>query len=84
MKFARILAALALSAVVVPAFAQYPNKPIKVIVPFPAGSATDTITRILSNSVSQSIGQTLAHGVGPGVADLVGNVAGVKGRTARQ
>ena len=72
MKFARILAALALSAVVVPAFAQYPNKPIKVIVPFPAGSATDTITRILSNSVSQSIGQTL----------VVENKAGADGAIA--
>jgi tripartite-type tricarboxylate transporter receptor subunit TctC len=41
------------------AFAQYPNKPIRMVVPFPAGSATDTITRILSNSVSQSIGQPL-------------------------
>ena len=39
--------------------AQYPNKPIRVIVPFPGGSATDTITRILANSVSQSIGQPL-------------------------
>ena len=41
------------------AAAQYPNKPIRVIVPFPGGSATDTITRILANSVSQSIGQPL-------------------------
>ncbi len=76
MKFARILAALALSAVALtpftPAFAQYPNKPIKVIVPFPAGSATDTITRILANSVSQSIGQTL----------VVENKAGADGAIA--
>jgi tripartite-type tricarboxylate transporter receptor subunit TctC len=76
MKFARILAAIALSAVALtpftPAFAQYPNKPIKVIVPFPAGSATDTITRILGNSVSQSIGQTV----------VVENKAGADGAIA--
>src|SRR5437764_15449810 len=41
------------------AAAQYPAKPIRVVVPFPAGSATDTITRILANSVSQHIGQPL-------------------------
>ena len=41
------------------AFAQYPNKSIRVVVPFPAGSATDTITRILGASVSAAVGQTL-------------------------
>ena len=39
--------------------AQFPGKPIRIVVPFPAGSSTDTVTRILSNSVSQSIGQPL-------------------------
>jgi len=38
-------------------FAQYPNKAIRVVVPFPAGSATDTITRILGASVSNAVGQ---------------------------
>src|SRR5574341_1783250 len=51
------------------AHAQYPSKPIRVVVPFPAGSATDTITRVLSQSVSQSIGQAL----------LVENKAGADG-----
>jgi len=52
---------LALIALTLPlaVHAQYPNKPIRVVVPFPGGSATDTITRILANSVSQSIGQPL-------------------------
>ena len=72
MRFARILAALALSVTAVSATAQYPNKPIKLIVPFPAGSATDTISRILGNSVSQSIGQTI----------VVENKAGADGAIA--
>ena len=54
------------------ALGQYPNKPIRVIVPFPGGSATDTITRILANSVSQSIGQPL----------VVENKAGADGAIA--
>ena len=41
------------------AFAQYPNRSIRVVVPFPAGSATDTITRILGASVSTAVGQTV-------------------------
>jgi len=72
MKFVRILAGLALAAITVSAAAQFPNKPVKVIVPFPAGSATDTITRILGNSVSQAIGQPV----------LVENKAGADGAIA--
>jgi tripartite-type tricarboxylate transporter receptor subunit TctC len=52
--------------------AQYPAKPVRIIVPFPAGSATDTITRILANPVSQSLGQPL----------LVENKAGADGAIA--
>lgn len=54
------------------ALGQFPAKPIRVVVPFPAGSATDTIARILSNSVSQSIGQPL----------VVENKAGADGAIA--
>jgi tripartite-type tricarboxylate transporter receptor subunit TctC len=39
------------------AFAQYPNKPVRIVVPFPAGSATDTVGRILANSLSTTLGQ---------------------------
>src|SRR5262245_51311946 len=55
--FRHLLWALAVASAA--AHAQYPSKPIRVVVPFPAGSATDTITRVLSQSVSQTIGQTL-------------------------
>src|SRR5262245_15224468 len=51
---------------------QYPNKPIRVVVPFPAGSATDTITRIISASVSGAIGQPI----------VVDNKAGADGAIA--
>jgi tripartite-type tricarboxylate transporter receptor subunit TctC len=67
----RTLLAVAL-AVPLAAAAQYPGKPLRVIVPFPAGSATDTITRILANPVSQSLGQPL----------LVENKAGADGAIA--
>jgi tripartite-type tricarboxylate transporter receptor subunit TctC len=67
----RTLLAVALAAPLAVA-AQYPGKPVRVVVPFPAGSATDTITRILANSVSQSVGQPL----------LVENKAGADGAIA--
>ncbi len=50
----------------------FPSKPVRIVVPFPGGSATDTITRILANSVSQTIGQPL----------LVENKAGADGAIA--
>src|SRR4249919_58192 len=58
----KTLAAAMLAAVLaVPlsSTAQFPGKPLRVVVPFPAGSSTDTVTRILANSVSQSVGQPL-------------------------
>jgi len=54
------------------AAAQYPNKPVRVVVPFPAGSATDTITRILGASVSAAVGQPI----------VVDNKAGADGAIA--
>ena len=37
--------------------AAYPSKPIKVVVPFPAGSTTDIIARAIADKMSQSMGQ---------------------------
>ena len=54
------------------AHAQYPNKPIRVVVPFPAGSSTDIVTRVLAASVSQAVGQQL----------VVDNKAGADGAIA--
>jgi tripartite-type tricarboxylate transporter receptor subunit TctC len=67
----RTLLAVALAAPLA-ALAQFPGKPIRVVVPFPAGSATDTVTRILANSVSLSVGQPL----------VVENKAGADGAIA--
>src|ERR1700735_5369330 len=55
------LAALCLMATVTVATAQeWPAKePIKVIVPFTAGSATDIVARVVFNQVSKQIGQAV-------------------------
>ena len=37
----------------------YPNKPIKFIVPFPAGSATDNVGRILAQAMGEALGQSI-------------------------
>jgi tripartite-type tricarboxylate transporter receptor subunit TctC len=53
----RLVYGLIFAALCWPAHAQFPAKPIRMIVPFPAGSATDTVGRVLSASVSQAVGQ---------------------------
>jgi tripartite-type tricarboxylate transporter receptor subunit TctC len=41
------------------AFAQgYPNKPVRIVVPFPAGGTTDLVTRILGQKLTEVWGQT--------------------------
>lgn len=43
-----------------PALAQdYPNKPIRVVVPFPPGGPTDGMARIVSERLGKSLGQTI-------------------------
>ena len=46
--------ALALAPLVAPTFAQsYPAKAIKFVVPFPAGSATDVVGRVLAEAMGK-------------------------------
>lgn len=63
MKLTRRTLAVATLALAAPlaAFAQgtYPTKPIRVIVPFAAGSTTDIIARAIADKMGQSMGQTL-------------------------
>lgn len=55
---ASMLAAPALG----PAFGQaaYPNKPLKVVVPYPPGGGTDGLGRIACQFLSEKIGQPIA------------------------
>lgn len=41
----------------VAAFAAYPEKPITLVVPFPAGSGTDAVGRIFAEDISKQLGQ---------------------------
>ena len=48
------------------AHAQYPIKPVRVIVPFAAGSSTDVVMRILAQPLQQSLGKTFVIDNRPG------------------
>jgi tripartite-type tricarboxylate transporter receptor subunit TctC len=71
-KFVRAVLAIALVCASGAAHAEYPDKPIRVILPFAAAGTTDIVTRILMERVSQSLGQTIVIDNRPGAA---GNIA---------
>ncbi len=50
----------------------YPSKPIKAIVPFAAGSATDQIGRAFAAKMSETLGQTVVVENKPGVNGMLG------------
>jgi len=56
----------------------YPNHPITLVVPFPAGGATDAIARILIDPMSQRLGQQIVIENVGGAGGLIG-----AGRVAR-
>lgn len=50
----------------------YPNKPVKFVVPFAPGSATDQLARAFGAKVSESIGQPVVVENKPGVNGMLG------------
>ena len=50
-----IAAALAIASPVQSAHAQWPNKPIRIIVPFPAGGPTDITARVVGQAIGESL-----------------------------
>ena len=70
-----LLAAGLLSALLapVPALAQaYPNKPVKVIIPFPPGGTLDAIGRQLAQKLGEQLGQSFVVENKPGGNGIIG------------
>jgi tripartite-type tricarboxylate transporter receptor subunit TctC len=64
---------LVLALVAGSAFAQqYPNRPVKVIIPWPPGQATDLSARIVGEKLSQQLGQPFIMENRPGAGGAIG------------
>lgn len=52
--------------------AGWASRPVRIVVPFAAGGATDTIARILGEHMARQLGQTVVVDNKPGAAGLIG------------
>jgi tripartite-type tricarboxylate transporter receptor subunit TctC len=68
-----VIAASFLAAMLGPAqAADYPNKPVTVLVPFPAGGASDTVARLTTQKMQETFGQPIVIENKPGANGSIG------------
>src|ERR1043166_9955830 len=65
---------VALASLTTPALAEYPSKPVTVIVPFAAGGPTDVVARLVTEHMGRTLGTTF-------VVENVGGAGGSIGMT---
>jgi tripartite-type tricarboxylate transporter receptor subunit TctC len=66
-----LVCAMALHAPSTRAADAYPSHPVKMLVPFPAGSATDQLARIMSQALQESTGQPFVIENVPGAQGII-------------
>ena len=54
------------------ALAQYPTKPVHIVVPYPPGGAVDAFARVLSQQLSDAWGQQVVVDNRPGASTMIG------------
>lgn len=62
------------ASLAMPAFAAWPERPIKIIVSFPAGGASDIVARVLGEQLARKLGQPVVIDNRPGAGGSVGGL----------
>lgn len=70
----------ALGMMAAPALADYPQKPIRLIIPFGQGGATDTVGRMIATPLEKALGQSVIVANQPGAGGAVGIATMVQSR----
>lgn len=75
----RLAAVIALGVASTAALAQtYPAKPVRMVVPFPAGGATDIVARLVAQKMTEAFGQQVLIDNRAGAAGTIGSDAVAK------
>jgi tripartite-type tricarboxylate transporter receptor subunit TctC len=57
---------------------EYPNKPITMIIPYPAGGGVDTVGRVIAAKLTNALGQQVVVENRPGAGSVIGTRAAAK------
>lgn len=72
-KLLALVAAAVMAVAAAPASAQsWPSRPIKLVIPFPAGGATDIVGRTIAQKLSAALGQNVVVENRPGAGGTIG------------
>jgi tripartite-type tricarboxylate transporter receptor subunit TctC len=81
-RLAALAAALACLLAGAPAQAQsadkYPEKPIKIVVPFPPGGSVDVLGRLIAQRMQKNFGQSVIVETRPGASTMIGTASVAK------
>ncbi|HVG51080.1 MAG TPA: tripartite tricarboxylate transporter substrate binding protein [Xanthobacteraceae bacterium] len=73
-----VLASLIVAASAGTSFAQYPDRPIRFILPFPPGGAVDVVTRLVAEKMSADLGRPIVIEAKPGAGGIIATDAVAK------
>lgn len=70
---AALAAAAVAATIAIPSYAAFPDKPIRLVVPFSPGGGTDMIARVIAEGMSRELGKPIIVENKPGAGTIIGS-----------